>query len=188
MLHRIQEYDKYVEITGFRQVQFAQAEDFLKTNRRDGGLGVDLQFFDADLVASQRHLYFAALNGLQAFRDGRNISKSLAVEVMLYASAQRQIQRAIERCGIKPQTANMATVVVGENPVEIKAAVDAVGRCVGSTADDSVLEVTAAKRGLIMEAFSIKPQEIDAVLRGGDVDEAVINLVVERVALLATQL
>lgn len=186
MLYKLEDYDRYLEITGFRQVQFAKAEAFLKANRRESSLNVDFQFFDADLVASQRHLYFATLNALQAFHCGRNISKSLAVEVMLYASAQRQIQRAIERCGIKPKTTNMATSIIGLDPAKIKAAVEAVGECVGSAPDDDVLELSAVKRMLIVEAFDIKPQEVDAVNRGGGEDKAVVDLVVERVALLAT--
>jgi len=50
-------------------------------------LEVEVQLFDASLVTTWEHLYFAALDSLTAFRNRENISRSLAMETMLYASA-----------------------------------------------------------------------------------------------------
>ncbi len=116
MLYCLLEYGKWMEITGYRNIAFTKAEEFLKANRKETKQNVEMQFFDAELIASQKHLYFAALNALQAFQNKTNISKSPAMETMLYASAQRQIQRAIQRCGIKPETKNMAVLIIGEKP------------------------------------------------------------------------
>ena len=101
---------------------------FLKTNRKQTSQNVDIQFFDAELIATQEHLYFAVLNALQAFKNKTNLSKSLAMETMLYASAQRQIQKAIIRTGIKPQTHKMALVIVGDDPKQIETALEASNR------------------------------------------------------------
>jgi tRNA threonylcarbamoyladenosine modification (KEOPS) complex Cgi121 subunit len=188
MLHCIREYGKYAEITGFKNIKFVQAESFLRANRKETRLNIELQFFDADLVASQEHLYFAVLNALQAFQNKTNISKSLAVEAMLYASAQRQIRKAIQRCGIKPETKNMAVVIIGENPAEIKALLEAIAVCAGAEPDETVLEMTEVKLEKIKEAFRVKAEEIKTMMKNGNLDEAVVSLVVERVALLATQL
>ena len=108
-----------MEITGYKNIEFDKVEAFLKANRKQTQ-NVDIQFFDADLIATQEHLYFAVLNALQAFKNKTNLSKSPAMETMLYASAQRQIQKAIDRCGIKPKTKNMAVVIIGEDPTHIK--------------------------------------------------------------------
>jgi len=188
MLHCIREYGKYAEITGFRNIKFVQAESFLRANRKETRLNIELQFFDADLVATQHHLYFAVLNALQAFRNKTNISKSLAVEAMLYASAQRQIRKAIQRCGIKSETSRMAVVVIGEKPAEIEFLLEAIAVCVGAERDEAVLEMSEAKLEKIMEAFQVKAEEVKTMMKNGNLDEAVVSLVVERVALLATQL
>ncbi len=103
---------------------------------------------------------------------------------MLYASAQRQIQRAIQRCGIKPQTTNMAVTIIGEKPAEIHASLKEISGCVGAEPDEGVLEMTAAKLEKIKEAFQIKAEEINSVINDGDLEAAVVSLVVERVALL----
>ena len=188
MLHRIKEYGKYAEITGFKGIKFVQAESFLKANRKETQPNIELQFFDAGLVATQEHLYFAILNALQAFRNKTNISKSLAVETMLYASAQRQIRKAIQRCGIKTETTSMAAVIIGENPAEVKTLLEAITVCVGAEPDETVLEMNEVKLEKIKEAFQVKAEEIKTLMKNGNRNEAVVSLVVERVALLATQL
>jgi tRNA threonylcarbamoyladenosine modification (KEOPS) complex Cgi121 subunit len=74
---------------------------------------VEAQLFDADLVATWQHPYFAALNALAAFKSGRNLSNSVAVESALYASAQRQIKKALSFIGVRAASRNVAVLVVG---------------------------------------------------------------------------
>jgi len=188
MLYHLKEYGKYAEITGYRNIKFAKAEAFLKANRKETRENLDLQFFDAQLIATQEHLYFAALNALQAFQNKTNISKSPAMETMLYASAQRQIQKAIQRCGIKPETTSMAVIIIGEDPTQLKNLLEAIGACVGVEPDEKVLEISKFKEHNIIETFQITDQELKTVMKNENREEAVVNLVIERVALLATQL
>ncbi len=188
MLYYLKEYGKCTEITGYRNIKFAKAEEFLKANRKETQANVDLQFFDAQLIATQEHLYFAVLNALQAFQNKTNISKSLAMETMLYASAQRQIQKAIQRCGIKPETTSMAVIIIGEDQTQIKTMLEAISTHVGVEPDEKVLEISKFKEHKIIETFQITDEELKAVMKNENRTEAVVNLVIERTALLATQL
>lgn len=188
MLHHLKKYGKYALITGYGNIKFADAEKFLKSNRKDCLENVDLQFFDAQLIASQQHLYFAALNALQAFENKTNISKSPAMETMLYASAQRQIQKAILRCGIKPQTTSMAVIIIGEDQTQLENMLREISRCVDVEPDEKVLEMSKFKEQKIIETFEITKEELMAVIKNENRREAVVDLVIERVALLATQL
>ena len=188
MQYLLEEYGKYAEITGYRNVKFEKAEAFLKANRKETPQNVDVQFFDAQLIATQEHLYFAALNALLAFHNKTNISKSLAMETMLFASAQRQIQKAIQRCGITPQTATMAVIVIGEDPTQLKTMLESISTCFGVEPDEQVLEMSNFKEHKIVETFQITDPELKTVMKNGNREEAVVNLVIERVALLATQL
>jgi tRNA threonylcarbamoyladenosine modification (KEOPS) complex Cgi121 subunit len=188
MLYHLKEYGKYAEITGFQNVKFVKAEKFLKANRKETRENVDLQFFDASLIATKEHLYFAVLNALQAFHNKTNISKSLAMEVMLYASAQRQIQKAIYRCGIKPETTSMAVIIIGQDPTQLKIMLGAISTCVGVEPDEKVLEMSNFKEQKIIDTFQITDQELKSVMKNGNHEEALVNLVIEQVALLATQL
>ena len=187
MLKYIREYGEYVEITGYRDVDFDKAEAFLKTSRKQTRQNFEIQFFDAELIATQEHLYFAILNALQVFKNKTNLSKSLSMETILYASAQNQIQRAIERCGIKPQTKNMAMMIIDEDPKQIQDVQQAVTKCVGKGPDESVLEMTKAKEEKIKKTFEITDIEL-RTLEYCNQKKAIVNLVIERVALLSTQL
>ncbi len=188
MLFYFEEYEKYVEITGYRNISFQQAEHFLKEKRQQTQQAVWVQFFNANLIATQQHLYFAVLNALQAFKNKTNISKSLAMETMLYASAQRQIQRAILRLGIKQDCVDMAVVIIGEKPKEIDSVLKEISAHVGTEPDETVLELSEDKQKSIQEAFGIGAEELRAVQKGGDLQGALVDLVVEQVALLSTQL
>jgi KEOPS complex subunit Cgi121 len=57
--------------------------------------GYVIQAVDADKIASERHLTFAAEKALLAFSEERNIAKDLGVEILRYASGERQIERAL---------------------------------------------------------------------------------------------
>jgi tRNA threonylcarbamoyladenosine modification (KEOPS) complex Cgi121 subunit len=186
VLQYLVEQGRYVEITGYRNIRFEAAEAFLKANRKQTQT-VDIQFFNADLIATQEHLYFAVLNALQAFKDKTNHSKSPAMETMLYASAQGQIQKAIDRSGINPQTKNMAVTLIGEDPAQIQNTLQTLTKCVGSGPDESVLEMTKAKEAKIKKAFGIQTAEIET-LQTSEPKDAIVNLVIEQMALLATQL
>jgi tRNA threonylcarbamoyladenosine modification (KEOPS) complex Cgi121 subunit len=186
MRYETEEFGKFIEITGYSNISFAAAEAFLKEKRKQSQTTY-IQFFDADLIATNEHLYFATLNALQAFKNKTNISKSPAMEAMLYASAQRQIQKAIERCGIKPKTTNMAVLIIGDNKEQTQKALQNITVCVGKKPDEAVLEVTKKKLEIIKQAFEITKEEVNATQQG-DKEKAIINLVIERVALLATQL
>jgi tRNA threonylcarbamoyladenosine modification (KEOPS) complex Cgi121 subunit len=188
VLHFLKEYSKWMEITGYRKISFAKAEEFLKANRKETKQTVDVQFFDAELIASQQHLYFAALNALQAFQNKTNVSKSPAMETMLYASAQRQIQRAIQRCGIKPETKNMAVLITGEKQVTIQFVLKTISEHIGVEPDEKVLKMSKAKEKKIIKTFQITEEELKTIIKNDDREVAVVNLVIERVALLSTQI
>ena len=86
MLKFIKEYGKVIEISGFRNVRISSGKEFSRLLRDNLSDGVEIQLFDADLIASWEHLYYAALNATMAFTNHCNVSKSLTVETVLYAS------------------------------------------------------------------------------------------------------
>jgi len=188
LLTYIKEHGKYVETTGYRNVKIEDAEEFLKTIRKEKQQNTAVQFFDAELVATWQHLYFAALNAITAFRNKRNISKNVAMEVMLYASAQRQIRKAIALVGVKPDSANIAAVVIGENSDSVKTALHTVSKRIGAKPDETVLELSKRKMRSIRRAFEISEKELQTVMKKNNLEQALVNLVIERMALLSTQL
>ena len=188
MLKYIEETEKYVEITGFRNVRVCDVEEFVKAVRKETPQSICVQFFDVELVATWQHLYFAVLNALLAFKNGRNVSKSVAMEIMLYASAQRQIRKAIDLIGVKCGSANVAVVIIGERPDSVKALLSVISEAIGAEPDETVLELSKRKEQRICEAFGITDRELQAVMKKNKLEQALVKLVIERMALLATRL
>jgi tRNA threonylcarbamoyladenosine modification (KEOPS) complex Cgi121 subunit len=187
LLKHIEEFGKYAIITGFRNVKIKDLEEFFKKIQKKKGSNVETQFFDAKYVATWQHLYFAVLNALIAFKNNRNISKSLAMETMLYASTQRQIRKAMQLLGIKSGTSEIAVLIIGENSETIKSALSMISANSMAQCDDTVLELSEEKKRIIQKTFEISDLELKTVMKKDGLKEALTNLIIERMALIATQ-
>ncbi len=187
MLKFIEEFGKHLVISGFRKVQVKNVEVFLKTMCSEEWSAVEAQFFDARFMATWQHLYFAALNALTAFKNKENVSKNLAMETMRYASAQRQIRKAIELLGIKPQLSDIAVLLIGKNSKAVTSALLQISRYFKTKPDDTVLELTSEKIKLIKEAFDVSEMELEVAMNRNNAEQALVALVIERMALLTTQ-
>jgi KEOPS complex subunit Cgi121 len=188
LLKYIEEEKKFLEITGFRNLNIENSEEFVKTMRKELPKNAWIQFFNAELVATWQHLYFAVLNAMIAFAQKANISKSLAMETMLYASAQRQIQKAIDLMGVKCSSTNIAVLIVGESFESVHAILSVISKRVGKEPEDMVLKISEDKKEKIRNSFEINAVEFQTVMKKDNDQEALVDLVIERIALLSTQL
>ncbi len=180
--------DTAILIEGFREVKIKDVKQFLQTIHEKTDDDACIQFFDASLVAGWEHLYFAALNALNAFKSKCSISNSLAMETLLYASAQRQIKDAVNLMGIKPSTPNVAVLICAKTSEQAKAVLKTVSRLLVGTPDDSVVELTDDKRAGLMDLFNVSTLELEAKTeRKGFEKQALSDLIIEHVALLVTK-
>lgn len=187
MIKKLEDFDRYVAAAGFRNVKVNDINGFFNVIRKKLK-DANVQFFDARLIASWKHLYFAALNALNAFQNKTNISNSVAVETLLYASAQRQINKAVELLGIKPESSQVAVLVIAETKQKTVTILETVSELMSGKRDDSVIELTSEKVNGVKRLFGISNLELEAKLeKKGFEKEALLNLVIEHVALLATQ-
>lgn len=187
MLVHLQEHNLYAEITGFREVRIGDTMEITDAKRYVGKGDTAVQFLSAELVATWEHLYFALLNAVIGFGSSYAISKNLGVEVMLYASAQRQIKKAIDLIGVKRGCMNLAVVIVGSNEGSVKASLSAIIERVGKKPDETVLELSKSKIEKIRRVFAISKTEIEAT-SSDSAKQALVNLIIERMALLPTMI
>ena len=187
MLKYIEEYGRYVGITGFRNISIGDPAGFVKSILAEKQQDICVQFFNAQLVATWEHLYFAAINALLAYRNKRNISKTLAMETMIYASSQRQIRKAIALLGVKSNSANIAATIISGKPDSVQKALSAIRKHICAEPDETVLELTEDKMRGICKSFSITEKELEAVTKKNDTMQAMVDLIIERMALLQTQ-
>lgn len=182
-----QEKEDRIVIVGFRNVQLKDINGFLEQFKEEN-MGAAVQFFDVKHVAGPQHLYFAALHALNAFDKNVTISNNLAVEALLYASAQRQIKKAVQMLGIKEDSSELAVLIMTEKGHEKLDCLSQVTEMVPGERDDTVLELTDKKVKKIKKVFSISDLEVEAKLKKEGLEkEALTDLVIERMALLVTK-
>ncbi len=188
MLHYIGEHRKYVKISGFRGIDIQNSEEFVKSFEGEIQPSVFVQFFNANLIATWEHLYFAVLNALAAYSSKRNISKKFAIETMIYASAQRQIRKAIAVLGVKQNSTNIAVIIVGDTRATVQNAFLAIKNHVDLPDDETVLELTQEKAVNLRKAFGITMRELETVSSENSKTHPIVRLIIERMALMQTQL
>lgn len=130
--------------------------------------------FNADLIAGRVHIISAVARALRAFEEGETISNTLEMESLLFAAGSRQ-------CNI----AASFGIHDGENRVYIccvpaRAAIWAALEPLFHFVQKNWDTIDSEKRERLMKTFAISVEEIAAA--GGD--ERIVDLVLERVALL----
>ncbi len=187
MTGKPEEPNENITIVGFSNVKLENINNFLEHFRKENK-DAPIQFFDTKHVAGPQHLYFAALNSLNAFDKKTNISNNLAVEALLYASAQRQIKKAVKMLGIKQDSSEVAAVIMTKNSHEKNNYLRLITQIIPGERNDNVLELTNKKIIDIKKLFNISDIEFDAKLKKEGLEkEALIDLVIERMALLVTK-
>lgn len=137
----------------------------------------NVQLLNADLIAGYEHVLVSLNLAIRSWRRKKNIAKSLAMEVVLYASATRQIKDAIAKMGISSNSKNCVALVINAKPV-----VDELLKY--GEEDDSLMEINEEKISNLMKAFNIKEQELSIAKSIYEKEEiAVQSLVLERIAL-----
>jgi KEOPS complex subunit Cgi121 len=169
-----------VFISGFKEVSVDNVDEILSLVGKAASPCI-FQLLDADLVAGWKHLYYAAVNAVRAFETETAISKSLAIEALLYASCQDQISQALDFLGVKPSTRRVVLLLMGHEQREMEAAFRQASELLGDE-DDTVLEVDSYKFEELRRLYSVSELELEAV--GGRRFEALTSLLIERGALL----
>ena len=181
----LEEYDRYVMIAGIRDIRICDAETALQRLRGSEG-GLETQLFDVKGVAGREHLRFAVLNALKAWASGKQLTSSVAVEVLLYASGQRQIKNAIMALGVSPNSRNLAVTSIASDRHVLERLEADLPSIVGGKLDETVLD--EGDELAIRRIFGITDNQVRALVTSRVTErEAVIGLVIERMALLSVQ-
>ena len=146
-----------------------------------------IQIMNGERIIGYDHVLFAVLNALSAKRNQRNICDDLSLEILVYASAQRQITNAVEILGVKEDTQQLVLVAISEDKRELDRLRERISQIKGLKSDDSFLESQNPERiDRLKETFKITNSEFESVrLKGRKNIEILEMLVIEKMALLA---
>jgi tRNA threonylcarbamoyladenosine modification (KEOPS) complex Cgi121 subunit len=150
---------------------------------------VDVQFVDLDKVPGSRFLFLATLNAMRSYHSRQRISRTLSMEILLFASANRQINEAIRLVGITPNTKETAVVLVARSEKEASEAASLLSQILEQNSNDALIDDWSAERiRNVRSLFEIGSKELKAAIRKNEPKaQAIERLAIERSALLTVR-
>ena len=139
------------------------------------------------LIADETHLLSASQNALNAKKGEYMLSRSLDVEIIVFASAQRQIGRALDALGVYDGLDEIAVVVVGTDASSVEESIrDLAGKIGNETIP--AFAVTSERIERIKDHYQISDKEIGAISTSDTIESqlaALSRCIVSRVSLVA---
>jgi len=137
---------------------------------------IDVQLLDADIVYGKNHLVSAVEHAVRAFKRKTNTTNTLAMEILLYASGERQLKLAIPKIGIKTGKVNIAFVFVKKADDKISdSLIDKLLKLLSLVRDDKILNGNMDT----LRKFGINERQIRTVTKAKYGD-----LILEKVAMV----
>ncbi len=145
----------------------------------------ELQLVKSDLIAGHEHVQFAARNALYSFK-GKRRSKSLAMELLLYLSCQRQIAKAIKFLGVDSEDSHVALIALSDSKNAIQELARQAESIMSGEQDDDQIEIgSKRKMAKLQQSYGVTIKEMEAARLEGESEASVLKrLIVERSALL----
>ena len=119
-----------------------------------------VQFLSPKLIAGPTHLLSAAQNAMNAVRGKYVISRSLNVELLVYASAQRQIERAFEKVGVEDGLETVGVLIISESKDSIQECFEELFKKLGRDVEPA-FHIDRKRMDQIMTAFEVSDTEED---------------------------
>lgn len=160
-------------------------DNILEISRKEN---IVIQLFDSEKIATWKHLFIAALNAIAAFKQSRNVASQLSLEILLYATGQRQIKDAINLLGVSKQTRKVAVLILGDGREKIIAFFEKIISLLNGREEEKLLEINSKeKMQQLLNIFKITEEEIYATMREEDKKEAVVKSILDRISVFAVE-
>jgi tRNA threonylcarbamoyladenosine modification (KEOPS) complex Cgi121 subunit len=146
-----------------------------------------IQLLNGLLISDEIHLLSAAENAINAQHGNYMLSRSLDVEIIVFASAQRQIGKAIEALGVYDGLGEVAAVVLGRDAKSVENTIQKLAEKIGQEIIPA-FPPTMERLRRIKKQFEISNTEISTISDSESIESqmaALSRCVVSRVSLVA---
>jgi KEOPS complex subunit Cgi121 len=146
-----------------------------------------VQFFSPGLIAGPMHLLSAAQNAINAVKGKYAISRSLNVEIIVYASAQRQIERAFEKVGVEDDLETVGVVIIDASKKNILDSFEQLYTKLGSNVEHAFC-YDKTRLVQIKTAYDVSDTELRTFTDSDNLDDlkdALVRCIVSKVSMVA---
>lgn len=150
---------------------------------------IAIQFLDSSTIVDETHLLSASQNAINAWNGKYAISRSLGLEIAIYASAQKQIGKALDSIGVKDGLERIALVVVSTSKQSLVTCINTLISQIG----DEVVEpfkISNERLAKLMKFYEISPKEIETLTSSKELDmlqDALSRCVRSRISLVGIE-
>ncbi len=148
-----------------------------------------IQFLDSSLIVDTNHLLSASQNALNAWNGDYAISRSLALEVAVYTSTQKQIGKALDSLGVKDELDSVALTVIGTSIESVEKQINNLVSRIGEEIIEP-FDLNTVRLTRLMEYYGITSTELEALTDSkqiNDLQRALSKCVASRVSLVAVE-
>ena len=112
--------DEVIGIAELHNSNHLKQDELIQLAKSLSSDSLTVQLMNGLLIADETHLLSAVQNAINAKQGEYMLSRSLDVEVLVFASAQRQIGRALDALGVFDGLDEIAAVVVGIDTASVE--------------------------------------------------------------------
>lgn len=186
MIARLNEHNKSILIEGLISDRILEFNKLFVMFKEFAPNSV-IQLMDGKMILGYEHILFAVFNSLNGKQNNRMICEDLSLEILVYASAQRQIKNSIEIVGVKQDSKQLVLTAASTDIRELEKLRESILKIEGLHLDNSFLE---SKNHEILTSikniFNISDKEVESIHIKEDSDREVLEkLIIERMALLS---
>ena len=179
--------DKVVGIAELRNSNNLKQKELIQLATSMSSDSLTVQLLNGLLIANEIHLLSAAQNAIRAQQGDYMVSRSLDVEIIVFASAQRQIGRALEALGVHDGLDEIALVVIGTDNSSVEHSIKDLVDTIGTETVPS-FSATNERMVRVKKHFQIGDKEINAISDSETLEsrlDALARCIVSRVSLVA---
>jgi tRNA threonylcarbamoyladenosine modification (KEOPS) complex Cgi121 subunit len=178
---------EFIGIAELHNSNCLKQEELIQLAKSLSSDSLTVQLLNGLLSADETHLLSAAQNAINAKRGEYMLSRSLDVEIIVFASAQRQIGRALDELGVYDGLDDIAVVVVGTDSSAVKDCIQDLAGKIGSEVIPA-FAATSERLERIKDHYQISDKEIRAISDSDKIESqltALSRCLVSRVSLVA---
>ncbi|WP_455368234.1 KEOPS complex subunit Cgi121 [[Eubacterium] cellulosolvens] len=186
MIKSLDEYDQILLIEGLVSKKTINYDELMQTLKRKSS-DVMIQLFDSNLILGYDHILFSVLNALKGKKNNKMISEDLPMEILVYASAQRQINKSIEMLGVRKDSRRIVLIALSKSEKRLYDLRDLISKMQDPYIDDSLFNMWNSEMArTIKTMFKISNSEVKSVKRKNYSDRKIFEeLIIEKMALLS---
>ena len=186
MIKELPEYDQFILIEGLTTDKTVEFERLMRRLKEEAPNSL-IQLMDGRGIIGYDHVFFAVLNSLNARRNKRMICEDPSLEIIVYASAQRQIKSSVDMLGVKEDSRQLVLAAISKDRRELMRLKESIRKVEGLHLDDSFLSSWSQERlEKAKKMFRVSDAEFKSILlKDVPAREVMEKIVIEKMALLS---